>query len=97
MGFVTVLLLSLGLSMDAFAVSISNALCYDNMTHKQGTLNALCFGIFQGIMPLLGYFAGRLFAGPIQALDHWIALVLLGFIGGKMLVEGIRALKQPES
>lgn len=89
--------LALGLSMDAFAVSISNAMCYKNMNSRQATLNAACFGIFQGLMPVVGYFAGRVFEGFITAIDHWVALILLGIIGGKMLVEGIKALREPDS
>lgn len=97
MDTITLLLLAVGLAMDAFAVSISNAMCYKGLTTKQGLVNCVAFGFFQGVMPLLGFFAGRLFAGFITAVDHWVALVLLGFIGGKMFVEGIKALRTPES
>ena len=83
--------------MDAFAVSVSNSLCYRGIAMKQVTVNSLTFGVFQGMMPLLGYFAGRAFAGVIQSVDHWVALILLVLIGGKMVVEGVRALRVPES
>lgn len=95
MGIITLLLLGIGLAMDAFAVSISNGMCYAGMSKKQSFVNSLCFGVFQGLMPVLGFYAGRLFAGFMQAVDHWIALVLLGFIGGKMLVDGIKELREP--
>ena len=55
------------------------------------------FGIFQGLMPILGFFAGRLFAEAVSAVDHWIAFVLLGFIGGKMLAEALRELRAGEA
>lgn len=97
MGNFTLLLLALGLSMDAFAVSVSNAMCFKALTRKQAFANSLAFGVFQGGMPVVGFFAGRLFEGFVTAVDHWIALVLLGFIGGKMVAEGIRALHAPES
>ena len=82
--------------MDAFAVSVSNSLCYRGITLGQVTVNSLTFGLFQGVMPLLGYFAGRAFAGIIQGVDHWVALVLLGFIGGKMVVEAISEMRNPQ-
>lgn len=97
MGVFTLFLIALGLSMDAFAVSISDGLCYPQAGRKQAFLTALVFGVFQAGMPMIGYFAGRTFAGAISSLDHWIALVLLGFIGGKMLIEAIRELREPES
>lgn len=96
MNIATLFMIAVGLSMDAFAVSVSNALCYKDITMRQVSINSLAFGVFQGVMPLLGYFAGRAFAGVIQSVDHWLALVLLGFIGGKMLLEGIRALYASE-
>ncbi len=73
--------------MDAFAVSVSNGMC----TQKKGIRCALpyafAFAVAQGIMPVLGWLAGQAFASVIQRLDHWIALVVLGFIGVKMIVE----------
>lgn len=86
-------LTALGLAMDAFAVSVSNSMCYRNLSFRQIVANSLTFGFFQALMPLAGFFAGRIFAGKIEAIDHWVALLLLCLIGGKMLFEGIRALK----
>lgn len=97
MEFFTLVFLALGLAMDAFAVSISNTMCYVGLTRRQALASSICFGAFQGAMPIIGFFAGRLFYKLISTIDHWIALVLLGIIGGKMLVEGIRALRKPES
>lgn len=96
MNTMVLMLTALGLAMDAFAVSVSNAMCYRNMKLRQQVASSLSFGLFQGIMPAIGFFAGRLFSDLIQNVDHWIALVLLGVIGGKMAIEGFRALKDPE-
>lgn len=85
------LLTALGLAMDAFAVSLATGIACPRMTHRQGLRLALCFGGFQGLMPLLGALVGAAFSGlagaAIQAWDHWIALLLLGGIGAKMLHE----------
>ncbi|MDL2324227.1 manganese efflux pump MntP family protein [Ruminococcaceae bacterium OttesenSCG-928-A16] len=88
---------ALALSMDAFAVSVSNSMCFTGLSKKQGLANSACFGLFQGIMPIIGFFAGQLLGNFIAQVDHWVALILLGFIGGKMLLEGIQALRKPES
>lgn len=92
----TLFFLALGLSMDATAVSISNGLCYRNIKTKQIVITAFAFGLFQALMPVLGYFVGTLFSAAIASLDHWIALILLGFIGGSMITESIKELKNPE-
>lgn len=97
MDFLTLFMLALALSMDAFAVSVSNSMCFSDLSKKQAVLTSVTFGLFQGGMPVIGYLAGRGFSNFISKVDHWMALVLLGFIGGKMLYEGIRALKEPES
>lgn len=87
MKLLEILLIGIGLSMDAVAVSATNGMCY-KMNWKRILSVGLCFGVFQGVMPLIGYFAGSLFADQIAAFDHWIALVLLAFIGGKMIWDG---------
>lgn len=81
------LLLALGLSMDAFAVSVCKGLSVKRAGLKQGALCGAWFGGFQALMPLIGFFLGSLFAQAIEAFDHWIAFVLLGLIGGNMLKE----------
>ncbi|MEG0570920.1 MAG: manganese efflux pump MntP family protein [Oscillospiraceae bacterium] len=91
MGFIEILSIAIGLSMDAASVSMTNGMCYKKQYKlRQTLLTALAFGIFQAVMPLIGYFAGTVFSGLFQAFDHWIALILLGIIGGKMLFDGIR-------
>ena len=83
-------LLGVGLSMDAFAVSICKGLCMKKVNIKQSLIIALFFGGFQALMPLLGYLLANSFATYIQIVDHWIAFVLLAFIGGKMIFDVIR-------
>ncbi len=90
-----ILLLGVGLSMDAIAVSITNALCMPRIRAGGVLRVAGAFGVFQGIMPILGYYAASLFADLIRDVDHWIALILLLFLGGKMIVEAVRAAKEP--
>lgn len=87
MGTIELLLLAIGLSMDAFAVSVTNGLYYKKMKIGWTLADGLCFGLFQGAMPTIGFFLGKSFSKYITAFDHIIALVMLGFIGGKMIYE----------
>ncbi len=87
----TSFLVGLALSMDALAVSISASICTDSIPRPIGLRAAFFFGIFQFVMPLIGWLLGSAFRQFIQAYDHWIAFGLLVFVGGKMLWEGIRA------
>ena len=87
MGIGELLLLALGVSMDAFAVSICKGLAMKKATLKAGLTCGLWFGGFQALMPLIGFFLGTLFADAIQAVDHWVAFILLGIIGINMLKE----------
>lgn len=89
MGFAELLLLAVGLSMDAFAVSVCKGLSMRKATLKAGALCGIWFGGFQALMPLIGYYLGTLFAGAIEAVDHWIAFALLAFIGVNMLKEAL--------
>ena len=87
MGFVELLILAVGLSMDACAVSICKGLAMQKATLKEGAICGLWFGGFQALMPLIGFFLGSLFAEAIQAFDHWVAFILLLLIGVNMLRE----------
>lgn len=87
MGFAELLLLAVGLSMDAFAVSICKGLSMKKATIKAGATCGLWFGGFQALMPLIGYYLGTMFAGAIEAFDHWVACGLLVIIGINMLKE----------
>lgn len=83
------LFLALGLAADACAVSISSGITIKHISLNKAIKIALCFGIFQAIMPLLGWLSGLSFRGYLVAIDHWIAFVLLGFIGGKMIYDAL--------
>ena len=87
MGFAELLLLALGVSMDACAVSICKGLAMQKATTKASILCGSWFGGFQALMPLFGFFLGTLFSRAIQAFDHWIAFALLAFLGINMLNE----------
>ena len=90
MGSMELFLIALGLSMDAFAVAVTNGMCAKNMRMGWAFATALTFGLFQGVMPTIGYLLGQTFTEYIARFDHVIALVLLGFIGGKMLLEAMK-------
>ena len=87
MAFWELLLLAVGLSMDAFAVSVCKGLSVKKATVKQGLLCGAWFGGFQALMPVLGFFLASLFAKAIESFDHWIAFGLLAVIGINMLKE----------
>ncbi|WP_165249258.1 manganese efflux pump MntP [Adlercreutzia sp. ZJ141] len=85
MGFVELFLIAIGLSMDAFAVSVCKGLCMKRVNWAHALVIAVFFGGFQGLMPVIGWALGTQFAPFITPVDHWIAFGLLAFIGGKML------------
>jgi putative Mn2+ efflux pump MntP len=89
MGIIELFLLAVGLSMDAFAVSVCKGLAMHKITVKKAAVVGLWFGGFQALMPLLGYVLGVQFRDKITAVDHWIAFVLLGIIGGNMIREAL--------
>ncbi len=83
--------IGVGLSMDAFAVALCKGLSMKRINYKHALVIALFFGGFQAIMPLIGWALGTQFERFITPIDHWIAFILLAFIGGKMLVDVARA------
>lgn len=87
MSFPEIIIIAVGLSMGAFAVSITLGLSAGRLKTGEYLIPGIYFGFFQALMPFTGYFTGTLFADKIQDLDHWIAFVLLGLIGGKMIKE----------
>lgn len=87
MGLFEILFISFGVAMDAFAVSVCKGLSMKKMNWKKAEIIALYFGIFQAIMPIIGFLLGKTFSGLIQSLDHWIAFILLTIIGGNMIKE----------
>lgn len=89
MGFLELFIIALGLSMDAFAVSVCKGLAMKRIRWGYGVIIALFFGVFQALMPLVGYFLGTTFAAYVEPVDHWIAFFLLAVVGGKMIWDGI--------
>ena len=87
MNFIELFILAVGLSMDAFAVSVCKGLAVPRVTFRECTLAGIWFGSFQALMPAAGYFIGRHFTRYIVSVDHWVAFVLLAVIGGGMVRE----------
>ena len=98
--FLEVILIGVSLAMDAFAVSITDGLCYNNLSKGKGVTIPAAFGIFQMVMPLIGYFVAfgvsQAFQTVFDAIDHWVAFVLLAIIGGKMLFDAIKEMRSKE-
>lgn len=87
MSLIELFILAVGLSMDAFAVSICKGLSLRKIKAKHMCIAGLWFGGFQALMPLIGYFLGSFFAEMIEQYDHWVAFILLAIIGGNMIKE----------
>ena len=96
MSYLEICLIGLGLSMDAFAVAVTNGMTKKNIGIGMAAAIGLCFGLFQGLMPAAGFALGSTFSSYIQAFDHVIALLLLGFIGGRMVYDGIKGEKDSQ-
>ena len=90
MSWLNVIGIAFGLAMDAFAVSIAAGTSIRRLTGRHVFRLGFHFGLFQFMMPILGWLAGRTVAAHIQAYDHWAAMALLGILGGKMLYEALR-------
>lgn len=90
MGFIELFLIGVGLSMDAFAVSVCKGLNMQKINMRHAVVIGLFFGGFQALMPFVGWALGKQFEQYITAVDHWIAFALLAFIGGKMAYEAIK-------
>jgi len=95
MGILELLLLSVGLAMDAFAVAICKGLALDKVSLKKAAIVGIWFGAFQALMPALGWLLGSAFEQYIVAFDHWIAFVLLGMIGFNMIREALSKDEEP--
>lgn len=94
MSIIEMLFLGVGLAMDAFAVTITNVLGYKNLSQKEKISMPIAFGLFQGLMPMLGYFAGNLFADFISKYAGIVTLIVLGYIGGNMIYESYKESKE---
>ncbi len=90
MGLITLIFIAISLAMDAFTVSIAKGISLKEVKSKQAVKVALFFGGFQALMPFIGWFCGQSFEKYINAFSHWIALILLCAIGGKMLYESFQ-------
>lgn len=97
MGFFELFLIAVGLSMDAFAVSICKGLKMQRFNVRHAGVIALAFGGFQALMPVIGWFLGKQFESYITGIDHWIAFALLAVIGGKMAVESFKKEEEDSS
>ena len=95
LGLLEIILLGVALSADAFAVTISNTFVYASESKRRLVLMPVMFGLFQGLMPLLGYFVGGLAAEVIERYAGIITFVILGIVGGNMIREGAEALLHP--
>ena len=89
MSIIEIALIGVGLAMDAFAVSICKGLAMRRMNYKKAIIIAAFFGVFQALMPALGYVLGTTFANKIAAIDHWSAFILLALIGANMIKEAL--------
>jgi putative Mn2+ efflux pump MntP len=87
MAFITLLLIAVGLSFDTFAVSISSGLILSKITFKQATRIGITFALFQASMPVIGWLVGESIKQYAQDFDHWIAFIILGALGAKMIIE----------
>src|SRR5690606_16034474 len=96
MSILTLIVTAIGLSADAFAVSVGRAMRWRHFAWKPALALALTFGAFQALMPVLGWALGSAFADAIVEVDHWIAFGLLAMIGGKMIWESFRELRSDD-
>lgn len=96
MEILTVILLAIGLSFDSFAVSVYSGLTLPEIRFFQAVKIAIFFAVFQSAMPLIGWLIGTSMKSFIEPIDHWIAFVLLGLIGGKMIYESLTKSKTQE-
>lgn len=90
MDWITILIIALGLSMDAFAVSITSGFAIKNINNRRFILIPLFFGLFQAVMPLIGWFLGLSIRNIISSFDHWVAFFILFVVGCKMIFQSIR-------
>lgn len=98
--FLQILLIGVSLAMDAFAVSVTDGLCYNKFSKGKAASIPATFGIFQAVMPMVGYFVAfgisQAFQEAFDAIDHWLAFALLALIGGKMLFDAIREIRSKQ-
>lgn len=97
MSILSIILIAIGLSMDAFAVALTTGMKTNDCNRNKIAIKAaVYFGVFQGIMPLIGWSLGIKFTSYIENIDHWIAFILLSIIGGKMIYEALKSKEEDE-
>jgi putative Mn2+ efflux pump MntP len=97
MGWTNLLAIAIALAMDAFAVAVAAGLILTHLTPRRVFRLSFHFGLFQALMPVLGWAAGALLQRHFSAFDHWVAFCLLGFAGGRMMYEAMRGEETPGS
>ena len=95
MDLITVFIIAIGLSFDSFAVSLGFGVVESTISFRRASGIAIILALFQGLFPVLGYYLGYSVHGRVESIDHWIAFVLLGFIGFRMLIEGSKEKPAP--
>jgi len=90
MDIISIIIIGIGLAMDCFAVSVTKGICAKKYFFWLTFRMALLFGFFQAVMPFIGFNLGVSFAEEMKSFDHWVAFGLLGLIGGKMVIEGLK-------
>jgi putative Mn2+ efflux pump MntP len=96
MDYITILIIALSLSFDTFAVSVSYGVIRNGILFRQASWIAIVLGLFQGGLTIAGYYLGSIISDALKAVDHWIALGLLSFLGVKMIIEGLKKNKDEE-
>ncbi len=97
MSIIEIVILGVALAMDAFAVTVSNVFCYRGSSRARLFMLPVAFGLFQGLMPLLGFFLGGLVGSIIEQYAGVVTLIILGFIGGNMIKEGVQELREAKA
>ncbi len=97
MDYITILIIALGLSFDTFAVSVSYGVIRNGILFRQASWIAIVLAVFQGGLTIAGYYLGSIISEALKAVDHWIALGLLSFLGIKMIIEGIKKANDKET
>ena len=90
MDLFSIIIIGIGLAMDCFAVSITRGVCADQLKVRPALKMSLLFGLFQGVMPLIGFGIGQAFASTIKSFDHWVAFGILSFLGLRMIYESYK-------
>jgi len=97
MDYITILIIAMSLSFDTFAVSVSYGVIRNGILFRQATWIAIVLAIFQGGLTIAGYYLGSIISDALKAVDHWIALGLLSFLGIKMIIEGLKKSSDEET